>query len=266
MAKIFITGDTHTEKTIKERFNTKNFPEGKELTKEDIVIITGDFGMVFFPENQQNVAKKLKTDEACLKWLNEKPWTTLFIDGNHENFDRLNKLPIIELFGGKVGVVRDSIFHLKRGEIYTINDKTFLAFGGAETENKNPKKIYYVGSRVKEKDYEYKTYWTEEIPSKEEYENALYNLKLHNFEVDYILTHTINTQLVEEVITLKNKVERDVNDHKGMIRITDETAKMIENIFNLTKYKQSFFGHFHIDKGFNNNKNICVYKEIIELF
>lgn len=38
---IYITGDCHQNY---ERFNTRNFPEQKEMTKDDYVIICGDFG------------------------------------------------------------------------------------------------------------------------------------------------------------------------------------------------------------------------------
>ena len=38
---IYITGDCHNNF---ERFNTRNFPEQKEMTKDDYVIICGDFG------------------------------------------------------------------------------------------------------------------------------------------------------------------------------------------------------------------------------
>ena len=41
---IYITGDCHCNF---ERFNTENFPEQKEMTKDDYVIICGDFGGVW---------------------------------------------------------------------------------------------------------------------------------------------------------------------------------------------------------------------------
>ena len=41
---IYITGDCHSNF---ERFNTRNFPEQKEMTKDDYVIICGDFGGVW---------------------------------------------------------------------------------------------------------------------------------------------------------------------------------------------------------------------------
>lgn len=40
--KIFATGDTHGNF---ERFRPEYFPEGLELTKEDVVLQLGDFGL-----------------------------------------------------------------------------------------------------------------------------------------------------------------------------------------------------------------------------
>ena len=46
MGRIYVTGDIHSEP---DRFNTENFPEQKEMTRDDYVIICGDFesGKVF---------------------------------------------------------------------------------------------------------------------------------------------------------------------------------------------------------------------------
>ena len=41
---IYVTGDCHGNF---ERFNASIFPEQKEMTKEDYVIICGDFGGVW---------------------------------------------------------------------------------------------------------------------------------------------------------------------------------------------------------------------------
>ena len=38
---IYVTGDTHSDYT---RFSTENFPEQRGMTKEDFVIVCGDFG------------------------------------------------------------------------------------------------------------------------------------------------------------------------------------------------------------------------------
>ena len=42
MARIFITGDCHASYT---KLGLKSFPESRNLTKDDYVIICGDFGL-----------------------------------------------------------------------------------------------------------------------------------------------------------------------------------------------------------------------------
>ena len=39
---IYVTGDIHADPS---RFNMDNFPEQKEMNKNDFVIICGDFGL-----------------------------------------------------------------------------------------------------------------------------------------------------------------------------------------------------------------------------
>jgi len=83
--KVFITGDTHIPHDI-HKLNSRNFPKGKSLTKDDVVIVLGDFGLLW-----NNIPDK--EELWWTNWLNSQPWTTLFVDGNHENFYRLNQLP-----------------------------------------------------------------------------------------------------------------------------------------------------------------------------
>ena len=96
---IFVTGDTHGEIDI-SKLNTKNFPIQRELTKDDYVIVTGDFGLVWDGS---------KADRHWQQWLNEKPFTTLFVDGNHENHELLQQYPVTEWNGGKVHQIQPSI-------------------------------------------------------------------------------------------------------------------------------------------------------------
>ena len=83
---IYITGDTHGEF---ERLSSKHFSAGDE----DYLIICGDFGGIWDTSKEQ---------QYWLRCLSEKPFTTLFIDGNHENYDLLNTHPVIQWNGGKV--------------------------------------------------------------------------------------------------------------------------------------------------------------------
>ena len=110
---IYITGDTHGGF---QRFNTKNFPQQKQMGRSDYAVVTGDFGGVWDDSPRE---------AYWLDWLEEKPFTTLFVDGNHENFDRLGELPVHQWQGGKVHYVRPHVLHLMRGQVFEIDGITF---------------------------------------------------------------------------------------------------------------------------------------------
>ncbi|MFR4626183.1 MAG: metallophosphoesterase [Dorea formicigenerans] len=114
---IYITGDCHNNF---ERFNTRNFPEQKEMTKDDYVIICGDFGGVWNKDGES------KMETSALDWLDGKAFTTLFVDGNHENFDRLYAYPVEMWHGGKAHKIRPSVIHLMRGQIFELEEKRYL--------------------------------------------------------------------------------------------------------------------------------------------
>ena len=118
---IFITGDCHGNF---ERFNPSIFPEQKEMTKEDYVIICGDFGGVWHKDEES------PEETMVLDWLDSRPFTTLFVCGNHENFDRLYQYPVEDWHGGKVHKIRDSVLHLMRGQVFEIEEKKIFSFGG----------------------------------------------------------------------------------------------------------------------------------------
>ena len=174
--RLFVTGDTHGDIDF-HKLNTKNFPQGTQLTKKDYVIICGDFGAIW---------DGAKSDKYLQRWYNEKPWTTLFVDGNHENHDILDSFPISEWNGGKVHFITPSIIHLMRGQVYKIGNKTFFTMGGAESHDKIYRK-------------EGVSWWRREMPSNNEYEEGLTNLNKVNNQVDYILSHCAPDRLQSKI-------------------------------------------------------------------
>ena len=93
---IWITGDIYGNP---QRFSTDIFYEQKEFSgnKDDnVVIILGDFGLVWDYKGEN------KKEKYWLDWLENKPFTTVFVDGNHENYKRLNIYSVKEWNGGKV--------------------------------------------------------------------------------------------------------------------------------------------------------------------
>ena len=78
---IYATGDLHGNSL---RFQPQYFPEQAEMTKDDYMIVCGDSGCVWNGD---------KSDDPQLNRLEALPFTVLFVDGNHENFDALNEYP-----------------------------------------------------------------------------------------------------------------------------------------------------------------------------
>jgi len=251
---IFVTGDTHAD--FSHRFNTENFPEQKEMTKDDYVIICGDFGGIFAVgwENRQ--------EKHWLDWFESRNYTLLFVDGNHENFDRLNGYPVKEWHGGKVHEIRPHVLHLMRGQIFEINGKKIFAFGGAsshdvsggilDTEDPDFKKK----KKALDKDWEpyridHLTWWKQELATDEEMEEGEKNLKAHNYKVDYIITHCCASDT--QTLLGGNLFIPD--------RQTDFFAYFVKEYVSYDKW---FFGHYHGDEEIND-KEILVYEKMIRV-
>lgn len=73
-----------------------------------------------------------REEKYWLGWIENKPFTTLFVDGNHENFDRLGAYPVEMWNGGKVHKIKPSIIHLMRGQVFSIAGRKIFTFGGAQ--------------------------------------------------------------------------------------------------------------------------------------
>ena len=108
---IYVTGDKH--KIGINELSDQNFPEGRNLTRTDYVVITGDFGLLWNNPPDENELK-------WLEWLSNKSWTTLVVDGNHENFDLMDNLDETSMFGNPVGIICPNVYHLKRGYVLLL--------------------------------------------------------------------------------------------------------------------------------------------------
>ena len=225
---ILIIGDTHG---TRDNFDNValSYPN---LTKDDCVIVTGDFGFVW-GVNEYHI----KDDDKWLDFLEEKPWTTLFVDGNHENHMRLREYPIKEWNGGKVHEIRKSVLHLMRGEVFEIEGKTFFCFGGARSTDQ----LYRIP---------YRSWWPQEIPSKEEYDNAISNLELINYHPNYIITHAMPDIYLREL--------------QGSHYEEDKVAYMLNDFLLQCIYDKWYCGHYHLDVKMRDNFQIC-YKQIYEI-
>ena len=226
---IYITSDTHIPEDV-YKLNSKNFPEQKKLCKDDYLVICGDFGAVW---------NNSREDIYWRKWIDDKKFTTLFIDGNHENFNLLNEFPIVDFCGGKAHKIGNSIYHLMRGEVYTIDNKTFFTLGGAQSHD--------ISRRV-----ENVSWWREELPTEKELNYGWENLKKHNFKIDCILSHCA-----------PDSIQNMIAPHYENNRLTS----FLEKVMNKTDYGNWFFGHYHANRPdmFGNGRVNMLFDHYMEI-
>ena len=169
-------------------------------------------------------------------WLQKlmKPFKILAVMGNHDNYDIIEKLPEVEMFGAKVLKVSDNVFYLKRGEVYIIEDKRFLVLGGAMSDDKAWRKAH-------------ESWWEQEEWSEEEKETCLAKIKENN-NFDYVLSHTgpsVGIALTDDYFC-------NEENQKQLHR--DSNAVFNDKIDSLISYKKWFFGHWHSDWGYEHYK------------
>lgn len=226
---IFITGDTHRSYDYAKlkRFSADN----PYLTKNDFVVVAGDFGAVW----------DAATLENDLKAYSSLPFTVLFVDGNHENFDLLNAYPVKTWNGGKAHVIKSDIVHLIRGQVFNLQGKSFFTFGGATSTDKC--------FRV-----EGKTWWQQELPSDKEIKEAHENLEKNGFKVDFIVTHSCD----EKALFLP-----PVKPYARMPAVYTEN-RVLSYFEEKIEYGHWYFGHFHLDGDLTDKKTV-LYERIIRI-
>ena len=213
---IYITGDKHGDISYFKR------KQMKKIKKGDFVIITGDFG--FFWDGS-------RAEKENLEYLKSLPYNILFIDGTHENFDKLEKYPIVPYFGAKARKIADNIYHLLRGQIYIIEKKGIFTFGGGV-------------SRDLQKMLDINMWFERELPSKEEFEEGVKQLNAYGSKIDYIITHeppaqikgTIDPELRQNPVnTYLDQISRQVTFDKwffGSMHLDEEVKKDFFGVFN----------------------------------
>lgn len=226
---IYVTGDTHGEVTFQKlpAFARAN----PQLTKRDYVIIAGDFGGVWSE----------KTLEEDLRPYSELPFTVLFVDGNHENFDLLNAFPVSKWKGGKVHFVREDIIHLMRGQVFELEGHTVFTFGGATSVDRGFRREGY-------------SWWKAELPTDEDLDEALANLKRYNNKVEYIVTHSCGERALMYPPLRTRTLQMDVYPENQMLSYFED----------ILEYKHWYFGHYHLDGRLNDRMTVLL-NEIVPL-
>jgi hypothetical protein len=223
MKDTYLIGDTHGDL---EAFNL--------LFKiydpyDAFVIELGDFGFIWGNDTNYNlnVLQGRFAKRNCI---------LLFIDGNHENFDLLERYPIISWNGGWVRKLRENIYHLMRGQVFTINGKKFFTMGGGYSIDKESRRRGI-------------TWWPQEDIGFLDMEAANHNLAANNDTVDYVLTHSAPMEIKN---MMGFKLEYDSHNEK-----------QLQHIASILTFDRWYFGHYHDDKDYG--KFVLVYNQIHKL-
>ena len=218
---IYITGDTHGDIDYNKLLSLKE----KNLSYDDFLIICGDAGICWSPLDLQYFLD-LYNDIGC---------TIIYVDGNHENFVMLNQCQLVEYHGALMHQIDEHIFHVLRGEIMTLEGKTFLCIGGAVSIDK----IYRTP---------YLSWWPEEEITYHDIDNALSNLEKVNNKVDYVITHCCDSHTVIKAFGYRKDI------------CTDQ----LSFIDKIVDYKHWYFGHYHEDRNIDDKKT-CLYNDIVSI-
>lgn len=228
MSSIYLTGDTHA--------NVRRLLiiDDSEMTKDDIVIVLGDFGVIWEKDSQMT--------DTVLELLSEKNFTLAFLDGNHENFPEIARLEKETYWnGGKIGLLPYGIIHLLRGEIYNINGRIIGVCGGANSID-----LWHRTEGI--------SWWREEEITDNDIDNFMAAANKYNNKIDMMLSHDAPASMIPII-----KLYSGVND--GDISDSQIQLEKINQEINIDKW---YFGHWHIDKVIDD-KFECLYKKIKEV-
>lgn len=215
---IYITGDIHGDiQTFKDVM-------GRVTCKlENTLIVLGDLGVNYYLN---------KIDKKFKKIISEYNINLFVIRGNHDaNPANLNYMKEIKKYEN-IGYIEEeypNIFYAKNGEVYNIENNTFLVLGGAYSVDK-----WY---RL-EKGYK----WFADEQMTEEEKQNFWNKNIT--KVDTILSHTC-PYANRPIHLFLTQIDQSSVDN-SMENFLDEVKLKVE-------YKNWFFGHYHADEKVEEN-------------
>ena len=212
---VYITGDTHGDFNRYISFASKMQP-----TDKDIMIVLGDAGLNYY---------KSKKDISTKKFVNDFPFVTFCIHGNHEIRPKNIETYKTKYFCGGLVWYEDEfpkILFAKDGEIYNFDGYVCMAIGGAYSVDK----FYRLANGW--------SWFSDEQPS-DEIKSYVESQLERNREIDIILSHTCPKKYEPTEVFLKGL------DQSLVDKTTEEWLDTIEQKID---YKKWYCGHFHTRK------------------
>lgn len=222
---VYITGDMHGSL---ERLYERSF---RRLKSGDTLIVCGDFGYIF---------KGDKTERKVIDFFATRKFVTAFVDGTHDNLDKINASRVTYWHGGMVHRIKGNLLHLMRGQIFEIEGSTFFTFGGGESTDKDMRlpQGYW---------------WRDEEATPFEMAEGARRLDEADLRVDYIITHE-PPSLVKSAILLRRGDSDRINKLNGYF----------EEIGRSCEFRHWYFGALHEDRLITEH-HTCVFRKMIPI-
>ena len=262
---IYIRGDIHGDAIA--AFSFKRHPGLRELTKDDIVIVLGDFGLPF---GIRRKGYDPKEDRYHIQFLRGKPWTTIAIAGNHDDRCAISDMPVVERWGGQVrqftfeGISYNNVYYVDSPQILDIQGEHILMIPGAESHDiqdgiLDPEDPNYLHMR------------------KKLVTNNKYYFRIKNW--DWWEDEAVNVFAAKQLL-------KDNSDHFNLILSHDypglvsyhvaptgfrlkatKGEEYLEELRTTLDFDAWFFGHLHYDlwQDPEDERLMCLYKSILQV-
>lgn len=158
------------------------------------------------------------------KRLAELDMQLLFVDGNHEDHERLNTVPVDPTTG--LRPISERVAHLPRGHRWTWQDEdgrpwTWLAHGGAVSVDRHHRRIG-------------KSWWPREILTDEDVASAI-----SRGVVDVVVTHDVPAR-----VAIPN-IDRKLGWPTDVMIAADDHRRLVLTACEALRPRQLWHGHYH---------------------
>lgn len=271
ITRILLTGDIHGQPL--QRFSYSHHPSLRQLTFHDVIFVLGDFGLPFGIEDPHREQNWKQEELYYLNWLNEKPWTTIALRGNHDDINAINLMPQVELFDGIARQMKtdnrvyNNIYYIDQPTALEINNTKLLCIPGARSHDisdgiLNPDDFRIHEWRQLNKMFRIRDYnWWDDEPVDIAATEQLLNQLGNNYIPDYILTHEAPMNYFaryDPMVELSVKIDGDTNNEEKYLSTLAE--KYLDNNCRTIW----FHGHHHIDRAWTEDTR-CIYKNIYQI-
>ena len=248
----------------------KKHPELRDLGPEDMMIVCGDCGLPFGINMPQYKDVWCKQDKYEIEWCAKKPFTWLFLCGNHDDRDAIGQMPIVEKYGMYVRQMMfddktyDNIFYVDTPQIGDINGRHCLFIPGARSHDidvilePDEKNLKYRMKTLNDKGVLYRinhwTWWEDEDVNTYDVYKLMNVDDNFNRHYDYVFTH-------------ESPAMWELNGYGGGPRQNPSDGQIfLESLRKNLDFDVWLHGHQHMDFQYPADKRIiCLYHDVLEL-